>query len=118
LLVADAMCDPWSPNAIRASTGAVFTLPVLETTLDDLRALPLPLQLVAAVVDAPTHHTDADLTQPTAIVIGAEDEGLPQPWRDAADLQVSLAMRARTVDSLNASTTAAVLLYETLRQRG
>jgi RNA methyltransferase, TrmH family len=116
LLVADAMCDPWSPNAIRASTGAVFTLPVLETTLDDLRAL--PLQLVAAMVDAPTRHTDADLTRPTAIVIGAEDEGLPQPWRDAADLQVSLPMHARMVDSLNASTTAAVLLYETLRQRG
>ncbi len=116
LLVADSVCDPWNPNAIRASTGAVFTLPVLDTTLADVRAL--PLQKVAAVVAAPTRHTDADLTPPTAIVIGAEDEGLASSWRDVADIQVSLAMHARTVDSLNAATTAAILLYETLRQRG
>ena len=116
LLVADAACDPWNPNAIRASTGAVFTLPILETTLADVRAL--PLQRVAAVVDAPRRPTDADLTQPTAIIVGAEDEGLPSAWRDAADVQVSLPMNSRTVDSLNASTAAAILLYETLRQRG
>jgi TrmH family RNA methyltransferase len=116
LLVADAVSDPWNPNAIRASTGAVFTLPILETTLADVREL--PLQKIAAVVDAPTRHTDADLTPPTALLIGAEDDGLDAAWRDVADLQVTLPMHARTVDSLNASTAAAVLLYETLRQRG
>ena len=52
LVVADAATDPWNPNAIRASTGAVFTLPVVEATLDEVRAL--PLQKVAAVVGAPT----------------------------------------------------------------
>lgn len=116
LLVAEAVCDPWNPNAIRASTGAVFTLPILETTLADIRAL--PLQKVAAVVGAPTRHTDADLTPPTALLIGAEDDGLDAAWREVADVQVTLPMQARTVDSLNASTAAAVLLYETLRQRG
>ena len=116
LFVADGVCDPWNPNAIRASTGAVFTLPILEATLADVRAL--PLQKVAAVVGAPTRHTDADLTLPTALLIGAEDEGLDATWCDVADVQVTLPMRARTVDSLNASTAAAVLLYETLRQRG
>jgi TrmH family RNA methyltransferase len=115
LLVADAACDPWNPNAIRASTGAVFTLPILTATLQEVSAL--PLQKVAAVVDAPTHHTAADLRQPTAFLIGAEDEGLDAGWRDAADVQVALPMSPRTVDSLNASTVAAVLLYETLRQR-
>jgi TrmH family RNA methyltransferase len=116
LLVADGVCDPWNPNAIRASTGAVFTLPILEATLADVRAL--PLQKVAAVVDAPTRHTDADLTRPTALLIGAEDTGLDENWRDTADVLVTLPMHSRTVDSLNASTAAAVLLYETLRQRG
>ena len=116
LLVAEAACDPWNPNAIRASTGAVFTLPILETTLADIQTL--PLQRVAAVVGSPRRHCDADLTPPTAIIVGAEDEGLRSEWRDAADIQVSLAMHARTVDSLNASTAAAILLYETLRQRG
>ena len=116
LLVADAVCDPWNPNAIRASTGAVFTLPIVESTLADVRAL--PLQKVAAVVGAPTSHIGVDLTPPTALLIGAEDDGLPTAWREVADVEVALPMHARTVDSLNASTAAAILLYETLRQRG
>ncbi len=115
LLVADAACDPWSPNAIRASTGAVFTLPMLETTLEEVRGL--PLQRIAAVVAATTRHTDADLRPPTALLIGPEDAGLDARWRGVADVEVAIAMRGRTVDSLNASTAAAVLLYETLRQR-
>lgn len=116
LLVADAISDPWNPNAIRASTGAVFTLPIQETTLDDLLAL--PLRKIATVVDAPTPYTAADLTPPSALIVGSEDTGLDERWRAAADVQVSIPMRGRTVDSLNASTAAAILLYETLRQRG
>src|SRR5207248_4901491 len=49
LLVADAQADPWNPNAIRASTGAVFTLPTVEATRADVASL--TLQKVAAVVD-------------------------------------------------------------------
>jgi TrmH family RNA methyltransferase len=116
LVVADGRADVWNPNAIRASTGAVFTLPILSSTLADVSDL--PLQKVAAVVGRGRRHTDVDLTPPTALLIGAEDQGLDENWLAAADLQVSLPMHARTVDSLNASTAAAVLLYETLRQRG
>jgi len=116
LLVAEANTDPWNPNAIRASTGAVFTLPMVEATLDDVAAL--PLQKVAAVVDAHTRYSDSDLTPPTALIVGAEDEGLDARWRDAADLTVAIPVAGKTADSLNASTAAAILLYETLRQRG
>jgi len=115
LLVADAEADPWNPNAIRASTGAVFTLPVVEATLDDVRAL--DAQLVAAVVGAATAYTDADLERPSAIAVGAEDAGLDAAWRAAADVTVALPVLGRAVDSLNASTAAAVLLYEAVRQR-
>ena len=134
LLVAEANTDPWNPNAIRASTGAVFTLPMVEATLDDVAALPLqkvaavvdaslddvrrlPLRKIAAVVGAPTRYTDADLTQPAALIVGAEDTGLDARWKEAADEQVALPVNGATADSLNASTAAAVLLYETLRQR-
>ncbi len=116
LLVADGAFDPWNPNAIRASTGAVFTLPVVAATLDDVRAL--PLRRVAAVVDAPTRYTDADLGEPTALIIGAEDEGLTEAWRRAADVAVSIPLSDRATDSLNASAAAAVLLFEAVRQRG
>jgi TrmH family RNA methyltransferase len=114
--VADAKADPWNPNAIRASTGAVFTLPVVEATLDDVLAM--PLQRVAAVVGAPLAYSDADLRPPTALLVGAEDTGLDERWRAAADLQVSIPMHPRAVDSLNTSTAAAILLFETVRQRG
>lgn len=116
LLVADARSDPWNPNAIRASTGAVFTLPIIEATREEIEQL--PMQRVAAVVDAPTRLSEADLREPTALIVGAEDTGLDDHWQAAADLHVAIPMKGRTVDSLNASTAAAILLYETLRQRG
>ena len=116
LIVADAQADPWNPNAIRASTGAVFTLPIVEATRDEVAAL--PLQRVAAVVGAPTRHTEPDYTEPTGLIVGAEDAGLDDAWQALADTKVAIPMRGRTADSLNAATAAAILLYETLRQRG
>jgi TrmH family RNA methyltransferase len=116
LVVAEAEADPWNPNAIRASTGAVFALPVVEATLEEVRGL--GVRLVAAAVDAPTRHTDADLAAPAAIAVGTEDAGLPEAWRAAADLDVSIATRGRAADSLNAATAAAILLFEAVRQRG
>jgi TrmH family RNA methyltransferase len=116
LLVAAGPVDPWNPNAIRSSTGAVFSLPVVETSLDEVAAL--TLRRVAAVVGAPTTHTDADLSEPAALIVGAEDVGLDARWREIADLEVSIPVRGNAADSLNAATAAAVLLYEAVRQRG
>jgi TrmH family RNA methyltransferase len=116
LVVAEAQADVWNPNAIRASAGSVFTLPVIEASLEEVEAL--GVQLVVAEVGAPTHYTAADLARPSAIAVGAEDEGLPMRWRKAADVRVSIGLRGRTTDSLNASTAAAVLLFEAVRQRG
>lgn len=116
LVVADATADAWNPNAIRTSTGAVFTLPIVEASRDEIALL--PMQKVAAVLGAPMSHTQADLTKPTALIVGAEDDGLDDAWRAAADVHVSIPMHARTVDSLNAATSAAILLFEAARQRG
>jgi TrmH family RNA methyltransferase len=116
LLVGDANADAWNPNAIRASTGAVFTLPIADVTLDDVRAL--TLRKMAAVVDAPGRYTDADLAGPTAFIVGSEDDGLSDDWRNVADEHVAIPMRSKTADSLNAATSAGVLLFEAVRQRG
>jgi TrmH family RNA methyltransferase len=115
LLIADAHVDPWNPNAIRASTGAVFTLPIVEITRDELAAL--PVQKVAATLGARAPHTAADLRPATAILIGAEDRGLDDEWRALADAEVEIPMRGTTADSLNAGAAAAVLLFEAVRQR-
>ncbi len=116
LVVAEAQADIWNPNAIRASTGAVFTLPVVEATLGEVTELGAPL--LAAVVGAPTRYTDADLARPVALAVGSEDAGLPQAWREAAELEVSIPMGAGSTDSLNTATAAAVMLFEAVRQRG
>jgi len=115
LLVGDGRADPWNPNAIRASTGAVFTLPIVEITREELADL--PVQKVAATLGAATAHAAANLTKPTAIMIGAEDAGLPEDWRALADVEVEIPMRGRTADSLNAGAAAAILLFEAVRQR-
>jgi TrmH family RNA methyltransferase len=115
LLVGDARSDPWSPNAIRASTGAVFTLPIVDVTAEDVARL--PHRRVAATLGAATPHTREDYTGRTAFLVGAEDAGLPPAWRALADAEVEIPMRGATADSLNASAAAAVLLYEAVRQR-
>ena len=115
LLTSDGRTDPWNPNAIRASTGAVFSLPLVEVTREDVAAL--PLQRIAAVVGAAQSHTGPDYTRPTAFIVGAEDVGLDDDWRSVADTEVEIPMRGVTADSLNAGAAAAVLLYEAVRQR-
>src|SRR5690348_1588478 len=115
LVVAEARADPWNPNAIRASTGAVFSLPVVEAALDEVRSL--PAELIATAVGAPAAYTDADLARPVAIAVGAEDEGLPAAWLAAAAETVSIPVAPGSADSLNAATAAAVVLFEAVRQR-
>jgi RNA methyltransferase, TrmH family len=116
LLVAEARVDAWNPNAIRASTGAVFSLPIVEATLEQVADL--DVSVVAASPAAESSYTELDLTAPTAIVVGAEDHGLGGDWLAAADARVAIPVAPGGVDSLNAATAAAVLLYEAVRQRG
>ena len=116
ILVAEARSDPWNPNAIRASTGAVFTLPIVDVDTEDVERL--PHTKVAATLGAPTGHDAADYTGPTAFLVGAEDDGLAESWRSLADVAVEIPMRTgAAADSLNASAAAAVLLFEAVRQR-
>ena len=116
LVVADARADAFNPNAIRASTGAVFTLPVVEATREDVESL--GVEIVAADTTADTRYTQADLSKPVAIVVGAEDTGLSEAWLRAAAIRVSIPVAPGTVDSLNAATAAAIVLFEAVRQRG
>jgi TrmH family RNA methyltransferase len=122
LIVADGVVDAFNPNAIRASTGAVFALPIVAAS--SAKVLPLlraaGCRIVAAMPLAATWHFDADLTGPVALVVGAEDTGLGEPWTSQLgpdDAAVAIPMAAGNVDSLNASVAAAVLLFEAVRQR-
>jgi RNA methyltransferase, TrmH family len=119
ILAADADVDPFNPNAIRASTGAVFTLPIIQVSADQALAFlrSRQIRILAAAPDAAVPYTAADLTGPIALVIGAEDVGLSAHWLSAAHQRILIPMHAGVVDSLNASIAAAILLFEAMRQR-
>jgi RNA methyltransferase, TrmH family len=118
ILVCDPRVDIYNPNVVRASRGTVFTVPVTQVTseqaLDWIRKN--KINVLAATPSAVTVFSDVDLRRPVAIAVGTEDEGLSNFWLDSADQKVIIPMRG-TVNSLNVSTSTAILAYEVVRQR-
>jgi TrmH family RNA methyltransferase len=118
VFIADGGTDVYSPNVIRASLGAVFTLPVCAASSAEILAWlrQQHVRILAARVDGRQDYWDVALLGRCAFVLGSEAAGLSDVWQDADVLAVRLPMSSQ-VDSLNVSTTAAVLLYEAARQR-
>ncbi len=123
LVVADGGTDLYNPNAIRASLGAIFTVPFCAAsaaeTIEWLTHR--ELTIYTARVDAKTDYTTANFTRPCAIVLGSENAGLSNSWEASGEkpanvVPIRLPMRGQ-VDSLNVSATAAILFYEAMRQR-
>lgn len=110
--------DIHNPNVVRASLGALFTVPVL--TAENGRLLPWlrqhHIQIVATTPQAQQPYWAVDMRCPTAIVMGSEAHGLTDFWLTAADCQAVVPMHG-AVDSLNLSVATALLLYEVVRQR-
>ncbi|MDZ8117851.1 TrmH family RNA methyltransferase [Pontiella agarivorans] len=118
VIACDHKTDLNNPNVIRASIGTLFFMPVAEATSDEVFEWLKKngIQSLAAVPDAETEYTGIDMNGGTAVVVGAEDEGLTDQWIKGADHAVSIPMLGKN-DSLNVSTAAAILLYEAVRQR-
>lgn len=118
VIACDHKTDLSNPNVIRASIGTLFYIPVAEASTEEITQWlkKKGIQSLAAVPGASAEYTSVDMQSGTAIVVGAEDEGLSDCWKTYADQQVSIPMLGRN-DSLNVSTAAAILLYEALRQR-
>ena len=117
LVLAAPRTDPFNPNAIRASLGTAFTVPIGTGSVIAVNTwlAERGLRVVAAMVDGPTDYWHADLRGPVAIVLGSEAAGLSDDWAQP-DAAVRLPMRG-AADSLNVSVAAAVLLFEARRQR-
>ncbi|MBL4701918.1 MAG: RNA methyltransferase [Phycisphaeraceae bacterium] len=113
--------DLYNPSAIRASTGAIFSLPLISLNEEEALALLKEhgVQIITTSDRAKTRWDQVDYRKPTAIVIGPEDTGLSEAWLTTdGDLQpVSIPMLGDNCDSLNASVATGVLLYEAVRQR-
>jgi len=118
LVMADPRTDLFNPNAIRASLGTIFSLPVATAAPGDvlgwLRGL--GLQILAARVEGSVAFSEVDYRPPTAIILGSEALGLDALWSGDDVRAIRLPMLG-VADSLNVSAAAAVLFYEALRQR-
>lgn len=118
VIICDPLTDLYNPNLIRASIGAVFTTNVITATSEEtvqwLRRNGIRI-LTAQLQDSQWYY-DTDMLAGTAIVMGTESTGLTSVWREAADAHIRIPMLGR-LDSLNVSVSAAILLYEAVRQR-
>ncbi len=118
VIVCDPLTDLWNPNLIRASLGGIFTVPTVAATSEETIAWLKAhgIRILTAQLQDSSWYYDVDMTVGTALVMGTESTGLTDIWRRAADAHIRIPMLGR-LDSLNVSVSAAILLFEAVRQR-
>lgn len=118
VIICDPLTDLYNPNLIRSSIGGVFT--VQSAVCDSASAISWlkarGMKILTAQLQDSSWYYDVDMKGGTAIVIGTEATGLTEQWREAADAHIRIPMLG-ALDSLNASVSAAILLFEAVRQR-
>ena len=118
VIVCDPLTDLYNPNLIRSSIGAIFTVPVATATSQETIAWLKAnnIRIYTAQLQDSEWYYDTDMKGGTAIVMGTEATGLTDIWRKAADAHIKIPMLGR-LDSLNVSVSAAILMFEAVRQR-
>lgn len=118
VIAADPLTDMFNPNAIRASLGTIFSMPIATATTAATQEWLTTngIRPIGARVDATQLYTEIDLRGPVAIVLGSEAGGLSEAWDEARSDSVAIPMLG-AADSLNVSVAAAIMLYEARRQR-
>ncbi|MEO7131430.1 MAG: TrmH family RNA methyltransferase [Dermatophilaceae bacterium] len=119
VVAADPVTDWGNPNVVRASKGTVFAVPVASATTSEVLEW-LTAREIALVVTTPATdllHTDVDYTGRIAIAVGSEKHGADDRLLAAATHRVRIPMRGKA-NSLNVAASAAIVLYEAVRQRG
>jgi TrmH family RNA methyltransferase len=117
VVLTDPVCEPFNPNAIRASMGAIFCLPMAVAGVGEFLAWcgEKGLSVWTARVDGQKTYDACDFTRATAIVMGSEARGLSLAWPvDTPSLRLPM---HGIVDSLNVSVAAGILMFEGVRQR-
>ena len=118
VIVCDPQCDLYNPNIIRASVGAFFNVPTVACTSEEciqwLKSH--DIQILTAQLQDSHYYYETDMSRATAIVMGTESTGLTDKWRQAANAHIKIPMLG-IGDSLNVSVSAAILMFEAVRQR-
>jgi TrmH family RNA methyltransferase len=118
VIICDPLTDIYNPNVIRSSVGCVFTNQVIASSSDETInwLKENMIESYAAALTATENYHEKDLTKSTAIVMGTEAVGLTDKWLKNTDNQIIIPMSGE-IDSLNVSTSAAILVFEAMRQR-
>ena len=118
VIISDPRTDIYNPNVIRASRGAVFSVRAAVSPADKIISWlkTNKIKIFAATPNTDKFYTEPDYRGATAIVIGTEHEGLSDRWLQAAGKKIKIPLQGK-IDSLNAAVSAAIIIYEALRQR-
>jgi TrmH family RNA methyltransferase len=118
VIICDNKTDLYNANVIRSSVGTVFTNTIAVSSSEETISFFKinNVAILAATPEAEIGYTKQNMTAAVAIVVGAEAEGLSSTWKNAATENVCIPMLGQ-IDSLNVSVSAALLLYEAVRQR-
>ncbi len=118
VIVCDPLTDLYNPNLIRSSIGAIFNVPCVACSSQECIAFLKGngINILTAQLQDSQLYYETDMSQGTAIVMGTEATGLTNVWREAANAHIRIPMLGK-LDSLNVSVSAAVLLFEAVRQR-
>lgn len=118
VIICDPTTDLYNPNVIRASIGCVFSTQVISCTSEEAMEWLKQKNIrgFAAAIQTQKWYHECDLSQPSALIMGTESEGLSQQWREFANEIIKIPMMGIN-DSLNVSIATAILIYEAMRQR-
>ncbi len=118
VVIVSAKTDIYNPNVIRASQGAVFTKQIAIADFGEISAWlkEKKIKIFATTSKATKIYSQVNFCQPVAIVMGAEDVGLSHKWLNSADEKIKIPMQGQ-ISSLNVSVSAAIIIFEVLRQR-
>lgn len=118
VIICDPKTDVYNPNAIRSSLGTVFTNQI--ATAETSEVIPFlkekKISSYAAYLETDKWYYEYNFRRPTAIIVGSEANGLSEEWISNATHHLKIPMLGE-IDSLNVSVSAAVLLYDAVRQR-
>ena len=118
IIISNPLTDVYNPNIIRSSVGGVFTVPIATGTSEEVinYLKQHSISIYAAILQESVVYDTINFKKATAIVVGAESNGLSQDWRDVSTAKIRIPMQGK-IDSMNVSVAAGILIYEAKRQR-
>lgn len=119
VIICDPQTDFYNPNVIRSSIGCVFTVPLASATSEETIAWLKTnnIAIYCTYLKAARPYDEVNFKTRCSIIMGTESTGLSDLWVKNSTANIIIPMQG-SIDSMNVSTAAAVVVFEARRQRG